>query len=223
MHAGSCCSLPRACKPIPKPLPPLPPLLLHIRDGFNFCSLSRARRDHDHRKKQSILPSASEIKQITQDVHSYYYVMAMQQQQACRNAATRKFYNRNSGRKKKTESLCKIRSQHPRSKQASKQESHHLALCRDKEPGTQTPRSSCEKRCQTPPISECKFSGREGAQSQQNTRNWVARAFIRLAPFSSLSFLTFLFFPPLSFLDELVVFNIYFFFFLKFKKRVSEI
>jgi hypothetical protein len=47
--------------------------------------------------------------------------MAMQKQQACRNAATRKFYNRNSGGgKKKTESLCKIQSQHPRSKQASK-------------------------------------------------------------------------------------------------------
>jgi hypothetical protein len=47
--------------------------------------------------------------------------MAMQKQQACRNAATRKFYNRNSGgKKKKTESLCKIQSQHPRSKQASK-------------------------------------------------------------------------------------------------------
>jgi hypothetical protein len=147
--------------------------------------------------------------------------MAMQQQQACRNAATRKFYNRNSGGKeKKTESLCKIQSQHPRSKQAS----HHLALSKDEEPGTRTRSSSCEKRCQTPPISEGNFSGREGAQSQQNTRNWVARAFIRLAPFSSLSFLTFLFsifFCPLSFLDELVVFNIFFFFFLKFKKRVS--
>ncbi len=75
-------------------------------------------------------------------------------------------------------------------------------MCRDEEPGTRTRRSSCEKRCQTPPISKCKFRGREGAQSQQNTRNWVARAFIRLALFSSLSFLTFLFsfwFAPFHF------------------------
>lgn len=120
MHAGSCCSLPRACKPIPKPLPPLPPLLLHIQDGFSFCSLSRARRDHHHRKKQSILPSASESNKSRKTSTATTTPWPCSNSKLAEMQLPENSTIEIAAGKKNTESLCKIQSQHPRSKQASK-------------------------------------------------------------------------------------------------------
>jgi hypothetical protein len=162
----------------------------HSRRIQLLLSLSRASRSSSSQKN-----SPSFRPPLNQTNHARRPQLLLRHGHAATASLQKCSYQKNStieiaAWKKKLNLCVKFNHNVP---EASKQESHHLALCRDEEPGTRTRRSSCEKRCQTPPISECKFSGREGAQSQQNTRNWVARAFIRLALFSSLSFLTFLF------------------------------